>query len=305
MKRNNIDLSIVISNYNTKELLKKTLISCIKSSDKIKTEIIVVDDASADNSSQMVKKEFPKITLIQSKINRGYSKSYNIGTRIAKGRYILHLNSDVTFLGDQKLDYLIRFMDDNPQIGITGCKILKPNGKLDLPCKRALPTISNIFWQTSGLSNLFPNNKLFGEYYLNYLDENKIQSVDCLMGAFMLIRKKVFKQIGLLDEQFFIYGEDIDFCYRTKKAGWRIYYNPKLIIRHHHGGTTNKSRLKHILKFHHAMFLYYKKHLAKKNSFIINAFVYWGITTRIIGNLVIDFIGNFRLSLRRIFISKK
>jgi len=305
MKNNNIDLSIVISNYNTRELLKKTLVSSIKSTKNIRTEIIVIDDASSDKSAEMVKNEFPKLKLVQNITNKGYSKSYNIGTKLAKGRYILHLNSDITFLGKYKLDYLLEFMDDHPKIGITGCKIVKLNGRIDLPCKRAFPTISNIFWQTIGLSNLFPKNKLFGKYYLSYLNENEIQPVDCLMGAFMLIRKNVFKQIGLLDEQFFIYGEDIDFCYRTKKAGWEIYYNPKLIVKHHHGGTTNKSRLKHIFKFHHAMLLYYKKHLAKNNSYILNCFVYFGIATRTIGNFALDIIGNLKLSLIKVFKTKK
>lgn len=305
MRKKNIDLSIIISNYNNFGLLRKTIISLKHYISTLKYEIILIDDTSTDSSVIDIKKEFPNYLLKVNKKNLGYSKSYNIGTKIAKGRYILHLNSDIVFIGKQKLDYLVKFMDDNSKIGITGCKILKPDGRLDLPCKRAFPTISNIFWQTIGLNNLFPKNRLFGKYYLSYLNENEIQPVDCLMGAFMLIRKNVFKQIGLLDEQFFIYGEDIDFCYRTKKAGWQIYYNPKLIIQHHHGGTTNKSRFKHILKFHHAMFLYYKKHLAAKNYPIVNVFVYWGITARTIGNFVLDFITNFELSLKKIFIQKK
>ena len=222
----------------------------------------------------MIKKNYPSVKLICNKKNLGYSKSYNIGSKAAKGKYVLHLNSDIIFMTKISLKAALEYLEKNKKVGILGAKIVKPDGQLDLPCKRSFPTLINVFFQTFGLTFLFPKSKLFGQYYLTYIDENRITEVDCLMGAFMLIRKNVFKKIGYLDESFFIYGEDIDFCYRTKKTGWQIVYFPKIIIKHHHGATINKTQIKNLIRFHEAMILYYKKHFANKNNLVINFLVY-------------------------------
>lgn len=281
MKKNTLDLSIVISTFNTKGLLKKTLLSVYRTFKDITFEIIVVDDASGDGSADMVRKYFPKANVITNKNNLGYSKSYNLGTKISNGKYILHLNSDVQFLGNLSFNEIISFMKSRPDVGIAGCKVLKSNGSLDLPCRRSFPTPINIFFQTIGLAKMFPKNKYFGNYYLTYLDDNKITEIDCIMGAFMLIKRDLFKKIGYLDEIFFIYGEDIDFCYRAKNAGWKIVYFPKIKIKHLHGGTTNNFRLRYIWHFHYSMFQYYNKHYLKKNLFPLHIIVYTGIILRL------------------------
>lgn len=284
-----LDLSIIISNHNTSKYLEANLSSLSHILKNLQYEVIVVDDASSDDSVKMLKNKFPAVKIICNEKNLGYSKSYNKGTKQAIGRYILHLNSDC--LLQNNLVQAIKFLDKNPKVGVVGAKIVKINGKLDLPCKRSFPTMANVFFQSVGLSFLFPKSKLFGHYYLSFLDESKIHEVDCLMGAFMLIRKEVIQTIGLLDDRFFIYGEDIDFCLRAKKAGWTIVYYPKIIVKHLHGGTTNKSYfslLKHSWLFHQAMFLYYNKHFAPKKSLFLNLLVYTGIILRFLSTIFIS-----------------
>jgi len=275
-----LDLSIIIGNYNTEELLKKTLTSIYKNTKNINYEIIVIDDGSVDGSVEMIKRNFPKIKIKKNIKNLGYSKTYNIGTKLSKSRYILHLNSDVFFTKDSSLDLIIKFMDKNPNIGIAGCKVIKHDGSLDLPCRRSLPTIKNVFFQTTGLYKIFPKNKSLN-YYLTYLPDNKITKIECIMGAFMLIKKNLIKEIGYLDERFFIYSEDIDYCYRAIKAGWDVYYFPKIKVKHIHGGTTRQFKIKYLLNFHKGMFLYYNKHMARRNFFILNLLVYLGILIRL------------------------
>lgn len=274
-----LDLSIIIGNYNTQDLLKNTLSSIYKNIKNISYEIIAIDDGSIDGSVEMVKKNFPKIKIKKNTKNLGYSKTYNIGSKLSQSRYILHLNSDVYFTKNSPMDILLRFMDENPKIGIAGCKIIKYDGTLDLPCRHALPTIKNVFFQTFGLYKLFPKVKSLN-YYMTYLPDNQITKVGGIIGAFMLIKKEVIKQIGYLDERFFIYCEDTDYCYRAIKAGWDVYYFPKIKVKHMHGGTTRQSKIKSLINFHRGMFLYYGKHHANENFFLLNLIVYTGIVAR-------------------------
>lgn len=290
-----LDLSIIIGNYNTEKLLKRTLTSIYKNTRNINFEIIVVDDGSVDKSVEMVKKEFPKIKIKKNLKNLGYSKTYNIGTKLSNSRYILHLNSDVSFTKDSSLNLIIKFMDQNPNIGISGCKVIKHDGSLDLPCRRALPTIKNVLFQTTGLYKIFPKIKSLN-YYLTYLPDDKIAKIECIMGAFMLIKKELIQEIGYLDERFFIYSEDIDYCYRAVKADWDIYYFPKIKVKHIHGGTTRQFKIKYLINFHKGMFLYYNKHFLKSNFFLLNYFVYLGIILRFICFTLIGLTSNLKKS---------
>lgn len=189
-------------------------------------------------------------------------------------------------------------MSKNPNIGICGCKIVRHDGSSDLPCKHAIPTLKNSFFQLFGLYKLFPKIKSMN-YYMTYLSDNKPASVGGL-GAFMLIRKELIKQIGYLDERFFIYCEDTDYCYRAIKAGWDVYYFPKVKVEHMHGGTTSKFKLKALLLFHKGIFLYYNKHYANQNFFLINLFVYSGILTRLILFMGIEMLKYLRTETNRI-----
>src|SRR3989344_1646802 len=273
------NISIVICNYNTSKILKNTLSSIYRNTKNISFEIIVVDDGSTDDSVEIIKKYFPKIKVIKNTKNLGYSKSCNIGTKLAKGKYILHLNSDVNFTNDTSLNLILRFMDENPNICICGCKIIRPDGSLDLACKHAVPTLKNSFFQILNLYKLFPKITSIN-YYMTYLSDNQIAKVGGL-GAFMLMRRELIEEIGYLDEEFFIYCEDTDYCYRAIKAGWDLYYFPKITVKHIHGGTTNQFPIKALLIFHKGIFLFYKKHYASKNFFLLNLIVYLGILLRL------------------------
>lgn len=283
-----LDLSIVICNYNTQEILQNTLSSIYKFTKNINFEIIVVDDGSTDNSVGMVKRYFPYVRIIKNYMNLGYSKSANKGTKISRGRYVLHLNSDVIFTDKTFLDGILKFMDNNQNIGISGCKIITNNGALDLPCRHAVPTLINSFFQMFSIYKLFPKIKSIN-YYMTYLSENKIAKVGGL-GAFMLFRKDVIKKIGYLDERFFIYCEDTDYCLRAIKAGWDIYYYPKITVKHMQGGTTNQLKMKSLLLFHKSILLFYKKHFSQKNFFLLNLIVYAGIYIRLILYIIVKFL---------------
>jgi len=292
------DISIVICNYNTSKILKNTLSSIYRNTKNVSFETIVVDDGSTDDSVEMIRKYFPKIIIIRNIKNLGYSKSSNIGTKLSKGKYILHLNSDVNFTKDTNINSLIRFMDEYPNIGICGCKIVKQDGSLDLPCRHALPTIRNSFFQPFGLYKLFPKIHSIN-YYMTYLPDNKIVKVGGL-GAFMLIRRELIKGIGYLDERFFIYCEDTDYCYRAIKAGWDIYYFPKITVKHMHGGTTNQFRIKALLIFHKGIFLYYRKHHSDQNPFLLNLVVYLGILVRLFLFIIFELLKMFGIKLRKL-----
>lgn len=273
-------LSVIIGFHNNTEYLFKTLNALVTNTKNIDKEIIVIDDASQQTVTKHKLESIAQqpVILLRNKTNLGYSKSYNKGTRKANGRYILHLNSDIRIV-TSKMKSLIDYLDNHPEIGIAGGRILKLDGTLDLPCRRSFPTIGNIVLQSLGLYKLFPNNRHFSNYYLTYTDEQKPRSIDCIMGAFMIIRKDVVKNIGLLDETFFIYGEDIDYCYRAKKGGWHVYYYPPLVLEHYHGKTTSNTKNIHIWRFHKAMMQYYEKHFAH-HSVLSRLVVHGGILTR-------------------------
>lgn len=282
----NPELSIVICNYNTEKLLKDTLSSIYKYTKDLNFEIIVIDDGSNDGSVKMVRKHFPKVRISKNSKNLGYSKSCNIGTKLAKGSYILQLNSDVNFTKDTSMNLILKFMNENPNVAISGCKVIRNNGSLDLSCRHALPTIINSLFQPFHLYRLFPNIKSLN-YYMTYLPDDQVAKVGGL-GAFMLIKKELIKEIGYLDERFFIYCEDTDYCYRTIKAGFDIYYFPKITVKHTHGGTTNQFKIKALFIFHKGIFLYYRKHYSDRNFFLLNLIVYLGILMRLVLFMAIE-----------------
>ncbi|MEZ0537120.1 glycosyltransferase family 2 protein [Caldicellulosiruptoraceae bacterium PP1] len=256
-----MDLSIIIVNYNTINLLRDTLKSIFENPPKkYSFEVIVVDNNSQDKSPDMVENEFKNALLIRNKSNDGFSVANNIGIKKAQGKYILLLNSDTQILKDT-LDKCLDFMEqeNNKKIGILGCKVLLTNGKLDIACRRGFPTPKNSFFKIFGLSKLFPKNRFFAGYNLTYLDENKSYEVDSVVGAFMLIRKEVIEEIGLLDEDFFMFGEDIDYCFRAKKNNWKVYYFADAVIYHHKKGS-GRTNPKVISAFYDSMWIFYKKH---------------------------------------------
>lgn len=272
-------ISIIIVSYNTRELLKNCINSIYMTYPEKDLEILVVDNASSDGSPTMLKENFRDVILIESKENLGFAKANNIAIKKAKGDYILLLNPD-TIITKNSIIKCINYMDKHRDVGILGCKVVMPDGKLDLACRRSFPTPSVSFYRMTGLSKLCPKNKLFGQYNLTYLDENETYEVDSIVGAFMLTRSEIIDQVGILDEDYFMYGEDIDWCYRIKQEGWKVMYYHEAVIYHYKGASGGKKNPKIIREFYRAMHLFYKKHYKSEYAIITTGIIYLGINLK-------------------------
>ncbi|MGG1555750.1 glycosyltransferase family 2 protein [Paenibacillus ferrarius] len=271
-----MDLSIIIVNYRTRELTLECIASVYASLTAYTYEIILVDNASNDGMIAAANERFPQVITIDNAENVGFSRANNQGIRIAQGRYVLLLNSD-TIVQPDTLEVMLRFMDEHPEVGASGCKIVLPDGTLDKACKRGFPTPSASFYYAFGFSKLFPKVPRFNQYQLGYLSPDEEYPIDSLVGAFMLIRREAIAQVGMLDEAFFMYGEDIDWCYRIKEAGWVNYYYPCTHIVHYKGASSRRKPYKIIYEFHRAMILFHNKHYRKKYSWLTNGLVYIGV----------------------------
>lgn len=260
-------VSVIIVNYNVKEFVQQVLQSLEKSLAEIPSEIFVVDNASDDGSQKMVAEQFPFVHLIANKQNAGFSKANNQAIHKATGKYIVLLNPD-TITQEDTFSTLLTFMDSHEHVGMATCKVLNPDGSLQLACRRSYPTPWVAFTRLIGLSHFFPKSKYFGRYNLTYLPEDEITEVEAISGSFMLVRRAALAEIGLLDEEFFLYGEDLDWCYRTIEAGWKIYYVPTTQIIHFKGESSKQSRLDGMLIFYRAMALFVKKHFRRRYFFI-------------------------------------
>lgn len=272
-----IKLSIIIVNFNVKAFLQNCLLSVRKSLEDIPSEIIVVDNASDDGSVEIIKKNFPDVKLIELSENLGFSKANNIGLKIAKGEYICLLNPD-TIVEEDTFNTMIRFMESHPEAGMAGCKILNPDGTFQLACRRSFPTPWVAFTKIFGLSALFPKSKLFARYNITYLDENQTYEVDAISGSFMFLRREVYEKVGGLDESFFMYGEDLDWCFRIKEAGFKIYYVHSTKIIHFKGESTKRSNIDEVKHFYNAMRLFVRKHFS--GSFLMELILQFAINVR-------------------------
>ncbi|NWF50117.1 MAG: glycosyltransferase [Ignavibacteriaceae bacterium] len=293
-----MDLSIIIVNYNVKEFLQNLLHSIFKAGTNLNYEIIVVDNASDDGSAEIIREQFPAVKLIVNKVNLGFGKANNLAMKIAAGKYLLLLNPD-TIVREDTFEKMISFFEKHKEAGLAGCKILNPDGTLQLACRRSFPGPWTSFTKVTGLSNLFPKSKLFARYNLTYLNENETYEVDAISGSFMMMTKEVYDKVGGFDEQFFMYGEDLDLCYRIQKAGYKVYYVPETQIIHYKGESTKRSSYDEVKFFYSAMHLFVKKHLS--SSFIVELILRSAIVVRgafaflarkklIIISIIIDFI---------------
>ncbi len=272
-----MDLSIIIVNYNVKEFLENLLNSIVPATVGIETEIFVIDNASSDGSKDIIEQKFPHVKCVWNRENLGFAKANNIGLKMATGKNILLLNPD-TILNENTLKVMISFMDNHAEVGMAGCKILNPDGTLQLACRRGFPGPWTSFCKVSGLSNLFPQSRLFARYNLTYRDENQSYEVDAISGSFMMIRKEVYDAIGGLDEDFFMYGEDLDLCYRVQKAGYKVYYVHETQIIHFKGESTKRSSVNDTANFYNAMRLFVRKHFAA--YLFVEAILMLGIAVR-------------------------
>lgn len=272
-------LSIIIVNYNVKHFLDHCLQSVYKSVEFInEAEIFVVDNNSVDGSIELIQSKYPDVILIQNKENTGFSKANNQAIKKARGEYILLLNPD-TVIQENTLCSTIQFMDETPNAGGLGVKMIDGKGNFLPESKRGLPTPFVALSKMLGLSRIFPKSKIFNQYHLGYLDIDKTHKIDVLSGAFMLLRKAAIDKCGLLDETYFMYGEDIDLSYRLKLSGYDNYYFPKTRIIHYKGESTKKSSLNYVFIFYKAMVIFAKKHFSKNNamilSWLINSAIYF------------------------------
>lgn len=286
-----IDLSIVIVNFNAKEFLKKCIDSIFESN-LSNLEVIVVDNASKDGSAEELKKLEPKIKLVLNEKNIGFSTANNQGLKKTLGRYVLFLNPD-TNVYPNTFKYMINFMDKNKNVGAATCRVVLPNGKLDDASHRGFPTPWNSFCFFLGLSKIFPESKLFSGYSLGFLDKSKTHEIDSLAGAFMIVRRKAGESVKWWDEDYFFYGEDIDFCYRLKQKGWKVCFVPKVSILHYKGLSSGiKNHSKHLshadldtqksatVARYDAMKIFYRKHYVKKYPWLVTWLVMNGINIK-------------------------
>ena len=273
---NQSTLAIIIISFNVRKLLQECLESIYRETRRTRFEIWVIDNYSRDDSVSMLKETFPEVHLIENKENLGFTRANNQAIARCRSDLVLLLNPD-TLIQDGALDKMVQFMDEHPEVGVSGCRVENPDGSLQLACRRSIPTPQVAFYRLTGLSRLFPHSQVMARYNLTYLDPNQPHEVDAVSGAFLLIRKSVVDQIGMLDETFWIFGEDIDWCIRAQKAGWKVMYYPEAHILHYKGiGCSTNSR-KTSYEFYRAMYLFHRKHFAKDYSALTNFFVYAGI----------------------------
>lgn len=272
-----IKISIVIVNYNVRDFLNNCIESIYKSKTNLTYEVIVVDNNSQDNSVPLLSPKFPDVKFIQLNDNLGFSKANNIGFENSSGEFVLILNPD-TLLQPDTLQKMYDFLKNDETIGAAGCKVLNGDLTFQLPCRRSFPTPWNSFCKLFGLQKVFPSVKAFSEYNLTYKNIDDTYEVDALIGAFIFARKNVIDEIGGFDESYFMYGEDLDFCFKIKKAGYKIFYFSQTNIIHFKGESTRRSSINEVKHFYEAMQIFVKKHY--NSSFFFLLFLKFGIKVR-------------------------
>tara|TARA_B100000780_G_scaffold230334_1_gene170049 strand:- start:1034 stop:2986 length:1953 start_codon:yes stop_codon:yes gene_type:complete len=289
-------ISIIIVNYNVKYFLEQCLQSVHKAIQNMDAEVFVVDNNSVDRSVEMVAEKFPWVKLIANKENTGFSVANNQAMRIAKGEYFLLLNPD-TIVEEDTFEKCLAFMDKTPNAGGLGVKMVDGKGKFLPESKRSLPTPAVAFYKIFGLSKLFPKSKRFGAYHLGHLPVNETNEADILAGAYMLMRKEALDKVGLLDETFFMYGEDIDLSYRLILGGYKNYYFPETRIIHYKGESTKKGSLNYVFMFYKAMIIFAQKHFSTKNAWLFSTLINTAIYLRAFASISARFLSTIALPL--------
>ncbi|MEM7345172.1 MAG: glycosyltransferase family 2 protein [Chloroflexota bacterium] len=278
------DLAVIIVNYNVSNLLRNCLNSVYASSGDISYKVCVVDNASPDESVQMVRDEFPQAELIANQDNVGYPAANNqgmvalgVGTESAP-RYVLLLNPDTELPTDCLAEY-VSWMDQNQDVGVVGPRLVLPDGSLDLACRRSFPSPNVSMLHMLGLSRLFPKSPTFGRYNMTYLPEDQLTEVDSVVGAFMLVRTEAVDKVGMLDETFWMYGEDLDWAKRIKDAGWKIVYNPARKVKHIKRASSRQNP-KALFEFNRAMIIFYYRHYRRDTSWMMHLLVMLGLAIK-------------------------
>ncbi|HNS50928.1 MAG TPA: glycosyltransferase family 2 protein [Anaerolineae bacterium] len=277
-----LDLAVIVVSYNVRDFLRDCLASVLVSGGGLAFETCVVDNGSTDGSAEMVASEFPAVRLVRAE-NRGYAagnnlglRAYGFGTQTPAARYALLLNPD-TLIAPHALADLLAFLEARPQAGIAGPRLVREDGSLDKACRRGFPTPEVAFYRMSGLSSLFPKSRRFGRYNLTYLSPNLTTEVDSVVGACMLIRGQVLADVGLLDEQYFMYAEDLDLCYRAKERGWQVWYNAAVTVLHYKGQSSRQRSTFANVQFYKTMRLFHDKHFKARSSALTNGLIHASI----------------------------
>lgn len=278
-------LSIIIVNYNVKYFLEQCLHSVLRAVEDLDAEILVIDNASSDGSIDYLKPLFPSVSFIASSQNLGFGKANNLALQKAKGEYVLFLNPD-TIVPEDCFTKCLTFLDQHPSAGALGVRMLDGSGNFLPESKRSFPSTSAAFFKAIGLSDAFQRSKFFNKYSLGYLDEKQNHLVDVLAGAFMMIRKKVLDKVGGFDEQFFMYGEDIDLSYRIKKPGFENWYFAAAPIIHFKGESMKKWSADHVKVFYEAMIVFVKKHYHGSGAGLLRMMLIGGIRIKSLVSLL-------------------
>lgn len=269
-----VSISICIVTYHARDLLRDCLKSLYEGT-SLDPQVIVVDNGSNDGVGDMLALEFPQVHFIENSHNLGYTRPMNQALKAGMGRYLLQLNPDTLILPGA-IDHLVEFLEGHPEVGICGPKVLNRDRSMQKPCRRGESRPWAVISYFTGLAALFPDSKFFGEYLMSYKDPDETHPVAGISGSCMLIRREVIEQIGYLDERFFAYQEDADFCFRARQAGWQVFYMPKAQIIHY--GSLGGSRvepIRSIMEWHKSYYLYFRKNLAKDYFFLFN-WLYYG-----------------------------
>ena len=292
----NLQLSVIIVNYNVKHFLEQCLCSVLKAIEGMQAEVIVIDNCSADNSINYLTPKFPVVRFIANTENIGFAKACNQGLKQSSGKYILFLNPD-TIVPEDCFQKCISFLDQQADAGALGIKMLDGSGRFLKESKRAFPSPLTSLYKLFGLAKLFPRSKTFSIYHLGHLDENNNQEVDVLAGAFMMIKKEVIEKVGSFDETFFMYGEDVDLSYRIQKAGYKNLYFAESSIIHFKGESTKKGSLNYVRMFYNAMSIFVRKHYGGSRAGLFNLLIHSAIWFRAALTAVVSFIRRIGLPL--------
>lgn len=287
-------LSVIVVTYNSKATIGAMWRSLYPQLARVAPwELYVIDNASTDETFAVLQDSIAGmdaaasggcVALHRNLANLGFGGACNQALRECSGRYVLLLNPD-TELEPDALQAALDYMEANPAVGILGPRIRLPDGRLDAPCRRSFKTPGIYFYKLSGLSRLFPHSRRFGRYYLSYLDELETTEVDAVIGAFMLVRREVINQIGLLDDRFFMYCEDEDWCFRAKQAGWRVVYYPKVTVWHRKGSSAKQRAARMIWEWHKSILLFHRKNLAQAYPWPVNLLLYGGFGLSLFASL--------------------
>lgn len=291
-------VSIVIVNWKTPRLLAGCLDSIYEDPAAASDfEVWVVDNASGDESVALIREHYPQVRLIANEKNIGFSAACNQVIPLTSGNYVLLLNPD-TVVVDRAVSRLADYMEGNPACGAAGPKVLNRDGSLQLACRRSFPDPAAAFFRLTYLSRLFPNHPMFARYNMTFADEDSLLEVDALSGSCMMVRRDAINRVGLLDEDIFMFGEDIDWCWRVKQAGWSVFYVPTAQVYHYHGASSRLRPVGATINLHKGMEVFYRKHLAPKYWPPFNLLIYTAIWARALLFIILG-------SVKRLFVDTR